>query len=64
MPVKIYSGYWKPHDAYVTIHYRDTYFWIDDKDMKSKRSFMALMLLLSLTESDEKNAGPLVTVGA
>jgi len=62
--VDIRSGIDKPADAFVTVKYRDHWFWVDDRDFKSKRTFAYLMLLFSLTESGGKEGLPLVTIPA
>ena len=62
--VDIRSSIDKPEDAFVAVKYRDYWFWIDDRDFKSKRSFAYLMLLFSLTESGGKEGLPLVTIPA
>jgi len=51
----------KPEDEFVGVRYRDHRFWIDDRDLKSKRMFSFLMLLFSFTES-EKAYAPVVTI--
>lgn len=43
---------------------RNHWFWIDDRDFKSKRTFAFLMVLLSLTETGGKVGLPLVTIPA
>jgi len=62
--VDIGSGTDQPADAFVAVKYKDYWFWIDDRDFKSKRSFAYLMLLFSLTESGGKEGLPLVTIPA
>lgn len=52
----------KPDDAYTAVHYRDRWFWIDDRDYPSKRMFTFLMFLFSLTETGGTQAAPIVTV--
>lgn len=62
MHICIRSGREKPSDAFVSISYRDKWFWIEDTDFKSKQIFSSLMMLLSLTESDKGASQPLITV--
>jgi hypothetical protein len=52
----------KPDDAYVTVRYRDRWFWIDDRDFYSKGMFYFMMLLFSLTERGGTQGAPIVTV--
>ena len=54
----------KPADAFVTIRYRDYWFWIDDRDLTSKGVFSFLMFLFTLTESGSGQVSPVVTVPA
>jgi hypothetical protein len=61
--VRIRSSKEKPGDAYVTVRYRDYWFWIDDRDLQTKRSF-AFMMLFTLSETGEKENLPLVTIPA
>ena len=48
--------------AYLSIRNRDHWYWIDDRDMNSKRSFAFLMLLFSLAETGKKGPLPLITI--
>lgn len=54
----------KPDNAFTAVRYRDHWFWIDDRDFFSKRTFAFLMILFSLTESGGKEGLPLVTIPA
>ena len=62
--IDIHSGRVKPDDAFAAVKYRDHWFWIDDRDFRSKRTFAYLMLLFSLTESGGQEGLPLVTIPA
>jgi hypothetical protein len=62
--MNIYSSTAEPEDAFVSVRYRDHWFWVDDRDYRSKRSFAFLMLLFSLTESGGNEGLPLVTIPA
>ena len=54
----------KPENAFVAVNYRDYWFWIDDRDYFSKRTFAFLMILFSLTETGGTEGLPLVTIPA
>ncbi|MCZ6678222.1 MAG: hypothetical protein O7E52_13340 [Candidatus Poribacteria bacterium] len=54
----------KPTDAYVSVKYRDHWFWIDDRDPRSKGMLTFLMILFSLTETGGPAGTPLVTIPA
>jgi hypothetical protein len=60
--IRVRNGAAGPGDAYVSVRYRDHWFWIDDRDYPSKRMFTFLMLLFSLTETGGPQAAPIVTV--
>lgn len=61
-PVRIHSGPTAPEDAYAAVSYKDHWFWIDDKDIRSKRIFTFLLILTSLAETGQGSAAPVVTV--
>lgn len=60
--IRVRNSVSKPDDAYVSVRYRDRWFWIDDRDYPSKRMFTFLMFLFSLTETGGPQAAPIVTV--
>ena len=60
--VRIHSGSEHSAEAFVSVKYRDHWFWIDDRDVASKRMFSFIMLLFSLTETGDQGGAPIVTV--
>ena len=60
----IHSSIDRPEDAFVKIKFKDHWFWIDDRDFLSKRTFTFLMTIFSLTETGGKEGLPLVTIPA
>jgi hypothetical protein len=60
--VHILSAVQRPEDAYAAVPYKGYWYWIDDKDVASKRTFTFLMILFSLAETGQATAGPVVTV--
>lgn len=54
----------KPSDAFVAVPYRGRWFWIDDRDLRSKRAFASMLMLFTLTDSSEKGNLPLLTISA
>jgi len=60
--IRIHSAKDKPPDAFVGVHYRDTWFWIDDRDIPSKRSFAQLMQLFTMADTGAKENMPIVTI--
>ena len=62
--VQIRSAAMKPSDAFVAIHYRGHWFYIDDRDLKSKRVFSFMMMLFTLADTGERENLPLITIPA
>jgi hypothetical protein len=62
--IRINSSTTKPGDAFVAVHYRGHWFWIDDRDLKTKRTFAFMMLLFTLADTADKERLPLVTIPA
>lgn len=62
--VRIHSSAQRPTDAYTAVHYRDYWFWIDDRDMKSKSEFLFILVLFSLAETGVPQQAPVITVPA
>ena len=60
--INIHSDTKRPDDAFSAVRYKDHWFWIDDRDFLSKRTFGFLMILFSLTETGGKEGLPLVTI--
>jgi hypothetical protein len=54
----------KPDNAFTAIKYRDYWYWIDDRDFNSKRTFAFLMILMSLSEKGGTGDLPVVTIPA
>ena len=62
--VRIQSSTEEPDDAFITIRYRDHWFYIDDRDFRSKRMFSFLLFLFTLAETGERQMAPVLTVPA
>jgi hypothetical protein len=60
--VQIRSGLEPPADVYAAVPYRGHWYWIDDADVVSKRTFTFLMILFSLAETGQTTAAPVVTI--
>jgi hypothetical protein len=60
--IRIHSAKKKSADAFVAIYYRDTWFWIDDSDLVSKRAFAQLMQLFTMTDTGSRASLPVVTI--
>jgi hypothetical protein len=62
--MRIHSSAERSPHAFLSVPYRDHWFWIDDRDLATKRSFSLLMLLFSLADTGEKKGVPLLTIPA
>jgi hypothetical protein len=62
--VAIHSSKTKPPDAFVQVHYRNHWFWIDDRDLKTKRVFASMMMLFTLADTSDRESLPLITIPA
>lgn len=62
--VRIQSGMSRPADAFAAVQYRDHWYWVDDRDFRSKAIFTFLMVIMTLAEKDEKAPPPVVTIPA
>jgi hypothetical protein len=52
----------KPKDAFVAVPYRDHWFWVDDRDLVSKRHFAFVMYLFTLADTGERGGQPVLTI--
>lgn len=52
----------EPDDSFVAVPYRGRWFWIDDRDWRSKRSFALIMFLFTLTEGSSAERPPVLTI--
>lgn len=62
--VRIQSGTAAPSDAFAAVKYHDYWYWIDERDYRTKAIFTFLMVIMTLAEKDEKVPAPVVTIPA
>ena len=62
--IRIHSSHEKPAEAFVAVPYHGYWFWIDDRDLPSKRMFSFLMFVFTLVETGGKEGAPIVTIPA
>jgi hypothetical protein len=63
--IRIHSSREKPADAFVAVPYHGYWFWIDDRDLPSKRLFSFIMFIFTLVEEPGRKEGaPIVTIPA
>jgi len=62
--VRVHSGSGKPNDreAAVSVQYRGHWFWVDDRDVPSKRGLTFLLMLATLAESGTSITPPVLTI--
>jgi hypothetical protein len=60
--IQIHSGTAPPSESYAAVPYKGNWYWIDDCDIGSKRTFTFLMILFSLAETGRSSASPVVTI--
>lgn len=61
---RVLSGGNQPEDAYVAVRYRNHWFWIDDRDLASKRAFSFLKIFSSIAETGVAPQLPVLTIPA
>ncbi len=62
--IRIHSSKKQPSDAYLSVRYRDHWFYIDDRNPRSKGMLMFVMILFSFAETGGPSAAPIVTIPA
>lgn len=58
----IHSTVAHPIDDYAAVFYRGRWFWVDDRDLRSKRVFLFLMIFSALSETRAVPQMPIVTI--
>jgi hypothetical protein len=62
--VRVRSSAGKPsdHDAFSEVRYRGTWFWVEDRDLASKRGLGFLLILFSMAEYGTTAAPPVLSI--
>ena len=62
--IRIHSGKSMPPDAFVSVKYRNSWFWIDEGDLESKQVFSIIMMLFTMIDTGPKENQPVLTIPA
>lgn len=60
--ISVHAGDTPPPDVFAAVQYHGHWFWISDRDLASKRTFMFLMIFSSLAESGVAPQTPILTL--
>ncbi|CCO24172.1 hypothetical protein [Maridesulfovibrio hydrothermalis] len=60
--VMVHSAKDKPEDSFASIQYRDSWFWIDDHDLLTKKVFSFLMLAFTLMDKGQQESQLQLTI--
>jgi hypothetical protein len=53
----------RPPHAFQSIEYRGHWYYIDDRDAKSKNTFTVMQILMSMANNGTGSVGPLISIG-
>jgi hypothetical protein len=62
--IRIHASVDAPADAFVQVRYRNLTFWLDDRDLISKRAFTFMMMLFTLSDPGTNEPSPVITIPA
>jgi len=60
--LRVSSANAAPDDAFVSVQYRNQWFWIDDRDWRSKRTFSTVLFMFTLADTDVQGRVPVMTI--
>jgi hypothetical protein len=62
--IRIHSGKSMPSDAFVSVKYENSWFWIDKGDLESKQMFSLIMMLFTMVDTGPRENQPVLTIPA
>lgn len=60
--LRVHCGAAKPADSFVAVEYRKNWFWVDDRDLNSKRTLSAMLFLFTLSSPGGQESAPVLTI--
>ena len=60
--VRIRCSEHAPEDAFISVTYRGHSFWVDDRDLETKRAFAFMMMLFTLSDPGGQDNAPSLTI--
>ena len=60
--LRVENSLQRPSDAFAAVWYRNRWFWVDDRDLNSKRIFRFLLMFASMSETGVLPQAPLLTI--
>jgi hypothetical protein len=60
--IEIHSSRARPDHAFVAVPYNNYWFWIDTRDLKSKRVFLFTMMMFTLADTSDAPPPPTLTI--
>lgn len=63
-PVRIKCSNDKPAEAFAAVYYHNHWFWVDDRDWRSKRALSTIMFMFTMIEGSGDERLPMVTIPA
>jgi len=60
--LRVRTSSFRPRSSYVSVKYKGNWFYIEDNDLASKKTFVLLLQIYNLQSSESKSSGPILTL--